>query len=129
MLAGTSFEPLIFWLVIALLEALRHVYLIKHKGISPNKSVSLWVRCLIATGLGLWEVIELDKFWLQMFLTYLSTGWWIHNTVIALSLGRKPWYLNGTGFFDRRLRPYAPYFWICLTIMAFTLVAMYFFNE
>jgi hypothetical protein len=122
------YSPLIIWLFLALLEALRHLYIIKVKGQSPDKFKSLAVRCLIATGLGLWEVVMLDKFWLQIFLTYFSTGWWIHNTVIALGLGRKVWYLNGTGPMDRYLRPYAPYFWIMLTILCFGSLAAYFFN-
>jgi hypothetical protein len=122
-------SPLIIWFILASLEALRHVYIIKEKGQSPDKFKSLAVRCLIATGLGLWEVVMLDKEVLYMIPTYFFTGWWIHNTVIALGLGRKAWYLNGTGPMDRYLRPYAPYFWICLTIAAATLTGMYFFNE
>lgn len=127
---GTSVlpYPLIIWLVLAFCEALRHLYIIKVKGQSPDKFKSLSVRCLIATGLGLWEVVMLEKYWMQMFLTYLFTGWWIHNSVIALGLGRKVWYLNSTGLMDRYLRHYAPYFWILLTIAVGALTAMYFFN-
>jgi hypothetical protein len=127
---GTSVlpYPLIIWLFLAFCEAIRHLYIIKEKGQNPNKARSLAVRCLIATGLGLWEVLMLEKDWLLIVLTYLSTGWWIHNTVIALGLGRKAWYLNGTGPMDRYLRPYAPYFWIMLTILCFGSLAAYFFN-
>jgi hypothetical protein len=121
--------PILIWLILAFCEALRHVYIIKEKKISPNKARSLAVRCLIATGLGLWEVVMLDKWWFQVFLTYLSTGWWMHNTIIAVGLGHKVWYLNGTGFFDRYIKPYAPYFWICLTIVTGALLGMYFFND
>ncbi|HYD90967.1 MAG TPA: hypothetical protein VEA37_05700, partial [Flavobacterium sp.] len=109
--------------------ASRHVFIIKVKGQSPNKFNSLAVRSLIAIALILWEVVMLEKWWLQMFLTYLSTGGWIHNTLIAWRLGRKVWYLNGTGVIDRRLKPYSFPFWVCLTIAGLALTAMYFFNE
>jgi hypothetical protein len=129
MLNWPYYSPLIIWLVVVSLEPFRHLYIITHKRVSPDKFKSLAARCLIATALGIVEVIDLDKWWLQMFLTYLTTGWFIHNTILGLGLGHKPWYLNDSGPLDRHLKDFAPYFWVCLGLAAMTLAAMYFVNE
>jgi hypothetical protein len=123
--------PLIIWLVLASLEALRHVYLAKVKEISPDKLKSLAVRCLVATGLGLTDVVIFHEWSVQMILTYWFSGWFIHDTITGLGIHGYPHRLNDTGWLDR-LQRYSigdwPA-WVLKGILGLGLIAAYFFNE
>lgn len=122
---------LLIWLIVVICEAARHTFLIRVKKISPNKFWSLAGRVLIAAGLGWWDLKTgpRNREWWELLVFYLSTGLWFHNTIIAKwAMKEKPWYLNDTGVIDRRLKPYAAYFWIVLTILCFGSIGMYYLN-
>jgi hypothetical protein len=123
--------PLIIWLVLASLEALRHVYLVRVDKVSPDKFKSLVMRCVVATGLGLCDVIMLDKWSVQMVLTYWFSGWFIHDSITGLGIHGYPHRLNDTGWLDRLQRYSIGDFpaWVLKGIAGLTLIAMYFFNE
>jgi hypothetical protein len=119
--------PILIWMVVVILEMLRHQYLIHKKKISPIKWLSWTARAIVATViLVLWEWRDLAV----AVLTYVIVGWWIHDYVPNIMFRRKIWYLNNTGFLDEFQRNYPGmdvwFFW--KTLWFFGILAVYFIN-
>lgn len=120
---------IILWLVVVILEASRHLFLIRVRKVSPNKTISLWARFGAAIVIGLLDVIEGIRPIEVIVLAYLFSGWFIHDVMLAVGTGKKPWYLNGTGPIDRAQSSIGQTSAFVLKgIAAITLVTMYFVN-
>ena len=119
---------LLIFIILSLLEALRHFYVVEYLHRSPNKRLSFVLRFLGAA-----VFLYLDDSWpkYQLSLTYTVVDWVIHDYVLNLMRGVKPlWYLNSTGPIDRFQRNYggvqAWFIWKLLAVLG--LVSMYYFN-
>lgn len=124
-------SPLLLWLVVVLLEACRHVYLIKKKHISPNKVISFTVRALIAVALMVWEYFLGLRPLEVVVLAYVFAGWFLHDVILSTALYGKPWKLNNTGPIDRfqNAAGGATTWFVFKAIGCLTLVAMYFIKD
>jgi hypothetical protein len=119
---------IILWLFFTLAVIEVHLYLIKKKKISPNKVVWFIIRFVVGVGFILIEYKLQTKYLGVVILAYIVSNWFFHDTLIALGLRRKPWYLNNTGLLDKA-QGGSPYVWIMKVIACVTLLAMYFFNK
>jgi hypothetical protein len=118
---------LIVWMVLSLLEVVRHWYIIKRKKKSPNKLVSFLARAAVAICLAWFDELPLSI----TLPTYAIVDWCFHDYVLNLLCGTSPiWYLNDTGSFDRFQRNYPNMFvWFAWKVIFFIgLVGAYFFN-
>jgi uncharacterized membrane protein HdeD (DUF308 family) len=122
-------DPILLFLALMLAEIARHLYIIHVLKRSPNKAFSLTLRIIVGVCFLIYEWFNTEKNYLVVFLAYVFMADWLHDTIIALSMRRKPWYKNQTGYFDKIESGYGPYLWILETILAFGATAMYFFNE
>lgn len=125
---------LFIWLIVALLEAFRHVILIRVEKISPNKFFSLAARVAVAGVLCWLDLRQLPSYapfyeYVIICGAYFFSGWFIHDTILAVfAMKQKPWYLNGTGPIDRVQSGWLPVWWFFKGLFALTFSAMYFFN-
>lgn len=119
-------SPIIFWLIFVVAVAITHVVIIRRFKRSPNKPLWLAVRVIVAVVLLYLEVGERNLF--LAGIAYLFSGWFIHNTVIAVGIGRAPWYLNKTGPLDKALGS-SPWVWVIMALGFVTSLVMYFLNE
>jgi hypothetical protein len=123
--------PIILWLTFVLLVAGVHLYLIKVKKVSPNKSIWLWVRLIVAALFVIAEFFLSNHSMPVVFLAYLFSGWFLHDVICAVGTGREMWYLNSTGPIDRfqHAAGGATTWFVFKAIGCLTTVAMYFLNE
>jgi SNF family Na+-dependent transporter len=119
---------IILWLLFTLGVIEVHLYLIKRKKISPNKVVWWLVRFVVGVAFILMEYKAKTPYLGVVILAYIMSNWFFHDTLIALSIKQRPWYLNDTGAFDK-VQFGSPYIWIMKLITCVTLLAMYFFNK
>ena len=118
---------IVFWLIFTLAVISVHLYLIRIKRKSPNKVLWFVIRFVVGVGFIAMEYKAGTPYLGVVILAYAVSNWFLHDTLIALGLGRKPWYLNSTGPIDK-LQGGSPYVWIMKAIACFTLLGMYFFN-
>lgn len=96
--------------------------------VSPNKSLSLWVRFGASVIIGLLDVIEGIRPIEVIVLAYLFSGWFIHDSLLAMGTCHKPWYLNSTGPIDRAQASIGPAAWAIKGIGFFGTLFYYFVN-
>lgn len=117
---------ILIFILAELLEVLRHAYLIRVKKQSPDKLLSLVIRCVVAAIILSFESRNLPQ---AMFL-YFLVGFWLHDYALIALLkyrgtegyaDRPLWYLNGTGPIDRLQRytfgDFAWFFWKTLLFL------------
>jgi hypothetical protein len=122
---------ILYWLLFVLIVAGVHLYLIKRKKVSPDKSFWLWLRLILAFLFILTEYFFTDHSMPVVFLAYLFSGWFLHDFICALGMGRDPWYLNNSGPIDRfqHAAGGSTTWFVFKAIGCLTTVAMYFLNE
>jgi hypothetical protein len=120
---------LIHWLVFTLTVIAIHLHLIRIKKKSPDKQFWLTVRVLVGIGFLIAERFVDVRPMSVNILTYIFSAWFLHDTLIALGLRERPWYLNNTGPIDKAQRSFAPMIWAWKAIAALTLIGMYFIND
>ena len=120
---------LIHWLVFTLTVIAIHLYLIKVKKTSPDKQFWLTVRVLVGIAFLVAErFVDLRPMSVNI-LAYVFSAWFLHDTLIALGMRERPWYLNDTGPIDKAQKGFASMIWICKAIAGLTLIGMYFIND
>jgi hypothetical protein len=120
---------LLYWLLFTISVINIHLRLIKSKK-SPDKFFWFIVRLVFGTCFALTELSLKTKYLGVAILMYWVSNWFLHDTLIALGLRRKPWYLNSNGDLDK-LQPMSGwvYIWAIKLIACFTLIGMYLFHE
>lgn len=119
---------IIIWIAVVILESLRHLFIIHTKERSPNKRVSFIARALIAAVLILIELKTGPRPIEVLILAYLFSGWFLHDTFLAMGMGRKPWYLNSTGTIDKAQASIGPAAWALKGLGFLGTVSYYFVN-
>jgi hypothetical protein len=121
---------LLYWLLFTFAVIAIHLFIIKVKKRSPNKTFWYWFRFFVGVLFVLMELKLQTHYLYVSILMYGMSNWFFHDTLIALGLRERPWYLNDNGDLDK-LQPKAGwvYIWIIKLIAAFTLMAMYLFNK
>lgn len=118
---------ILIFILLSVLEAVRHWYIIEKQHKSPNKTISFIGRWLVS-----WIVILFDSQPMYVtILTYTIADWYIHDYFLNFIRGVKPiWYLNTTGPIDKFQRAYPNMFvwFIWKTILLVGLLGGYFFN-
>jgi hypothetical protein len=121
-------SPLIIYIIIELLEVVRHAWIISVEKHSPRKWLSVLLRGAALITILYFEPRPLGY---SAFM-YFCIGWWIHDYVLNLVLEKSPiWYLNNTGPIDKFQNGFvgAGGWFIWKTILCFGSVAMYFVND
>lgn len=120
--------PILLWITVAILEVIRHWYLITKKKRSPNKVISFLARAVVAlTIFFLWE-------WRPAYTSlpaYIISGWFIHDYLLNVLRRKRIWYLNNTGPMDRfqnSVAGGAPSWFIYKAIAFGGLLGIYFAN-
>jgi hypothetical protein len=91
---------IIIWILFEIAEVVRHWFIIKFKKKSPNKVISFCLRGLIASAILYFDTTPLSI----AIQAYVIAGWYIHDYLLNLFLGKKFYYLNETGFLDKLQR-------------------------
>jgi hypothetical protein len=120
---------LLYWLLFTFGVIAIHLFLIKVKKRSPKKGFWFWFRFFTGVLFVLMELKLQTKPLGEAILMYIMTNWFFHDTVIALGIREKPWYLNDDGKIDKSQWGYPFGWWIIKLIAAFTLMGMYLFNK
>lgn len=127
-------NPLIYWLLFSVAEAIRHLVYIKTKKKSPRKWLSLIIRTIVYTGFMLYELKFGTRPAYIVIPAYICSATFIHDTLLAVGTGiifnepRWPWYVNKKGYFDKPQNNYSPYIWIFKLLAGVTIPLMYFLN-
>jgi CDP-diglyceride synthetase len=118
----------VIWLIFVLTVVAIHLYIIKKEKRSPDKAFWLAARIVFALLILYTEYRLQERNLILVGITLLSSGWFLHNTLIALGLRRKPWYVNNTGPMDKAIAGNT-WIWFLMLIAFLTSSVMYFLNE
>lgn len=120
---------LILWILIVVLIAGIHLYISNVKQVSPNKPLWLVIRIVIACVIGYLDLKTGIRPLILLIVAYTFSGWFLHDVICAVGMGRAPWYLNGTGVLDRLQSSIGhPAAFVLKAIGFFGSVGMYFWN-